>query len=167
MRQPLTWLRACIHVCTCGSGFFFYFLPLVMHYVTLLFKFKVIHLALRNKQLFTCSRISILFCLPELNTPGKVKAAGHAPSGVPLAPALHLCHGLPMLSPLQIPSRKQTNASPLTYKSVSTKYQSISKNNFYFSNIRKDCSSYSPNYFYIYLIKGSCATLTKYTEWYH
>lgn len=115
------WLRACIHVCTCGSGFFFYFLPLVMHYVTLLFKFKVIHLALRNKQLFTCSRISILFCLPELNTPGKVKAAGHAPSGVPLAPALHLCHGLPMLSPLQIPSRKQTNASPLTYKSVSTK----------------------------------------------
>lgn len=40
---------------------------------------------------------------------------------MPLAPALHLCHGLPTLSLLQIPSRKQTNASPLTYKFSSMK----------------------------------------------
>lgn len=58
--------------------------------------------------MFTCRIISIPFCLPELNTPGKVKAAEHAPSDVPLTPALHLCHGLPRLSLLQIPSRKQT-----------------------------------------------------------
>lgn len=71
--------------------------------------------------MFICSRITIPFCLPELNIPGKAKAAEHAPSGVPLAPALHLCHGLPMLSPLQIPSRKQTNASPLTYRFMTMK----------------------------------------------
>lgn len=115
MWQSLIWLCACIHVCTCGSGFFYYyyFLPLAMHYVTPLFKCKTIHLALKkNKQVFTCSRISVLFCLPELNTPGKAKAAGHAPSGVPLAPALHLCHGLPMLSPLQIPSKNKQMQVP-------------------------------------------------------
>lgn len=71
--------------------------------------------------MFTCRRINIPFCLPELNIRGKAKAAEHAPSGVPLAPALHLCHGLPTLSLLQIPSRKQTSVSPFAYKFSSIK----------------------------------------------
>lgn len=120
MWQSLIWF--CVSVCACiwGSGCFFFLLS-VTYYIPL-FKFQIITLALKkktsNKQIFTCRRISITFCLPELNIPGTAKAAEHAPSGVPLAPALHLCHGLPMLSLLQIPSRKQTNASPLTYKFI-------------------------------------------------